>query len=125
MGALWDKIKDAALAAVKPLGKKLAIAAIQREGDRLQKEVRESFLSKGVVKLDSHFDGWQARLEGWVTACRFIPQSFKEKLAEVIKEEGDKLQAKVREAAENGGPQAIDQAFDLAQAKLIERIERL
>lgn len=122
---MWKKIQDAGLALLTKLGKSLAIKVVQKEGDRLQREVKAAVLSKGIIKFDDLFDAWQNRLLGWVTDCRFLPNALKSKAKRIIKDEGDKLQARVHSAAEAGGPDAIDKAFDTAQEAIIKRISEI
>ena len=98
---------------------------VQSEGDRLQREVKLALLEKGPDAIDSLFDSWQLRLVNGINFIKFAPAWLREAAIKIVQEEGDKLQARAKDAALKGGPEALDLAFDAAQGVILERISSL
>ena len=118
---LASKLKDF----LKPIGLRIAVKIVQREGDNLQAQVKEAVAKKCEDQVDQKIDAWQERLIKSIAGVGFLPEGIKEKAERIVQECGDKLQAKLQIAICNGGPGAIDAAFDSVQEHLIERIQAL
>jgi hypothetical protein len=54
-----------------------------------------------------------------------LKRTLKDAAKKVVTEEGDQLQARLKEALAKEGPGAIDKVLDGAQAALLSRIEAL
>lgn len=68
------------------------------------------------------------RLWGWIRRApvgRWLGKFLKPAVADIIQEQGDKLQAKVVAAVEKKCPQEIDEHFDRWQAALLKAVEWL
>ncbi len=95
---------------------------IQEKGDELQAKVVASVEKKCPEEIDEHFDRWQT---GLLKAVEWLPAAVRPRARNIIKEEGDRLQVRVREAACEHDATAVNAAFDGFQALLIQRLEAL
>lgn len=130
---MWTKLIGA-LKAFRPkdviLGglKKLAIREVQKEGDRLQAELRGRLAKEGPGSIDRTIDAAQRRITVAIKTqgptWAFL-DPIREKIAEALQAWGDKLQERIKKEVASYGPTAVDLAFDTAQKELIAAIEAL
>ena len=122
---MWEKLLGFVKSPLQTIGKRLAIKIIQSQGDHLQELTLNMFRKDGPRAIDRNFDVIQGKTKALILRLRFIPGVFKDKLLEIVQDEGDRLQSAVKTAASSGGELAINKAFDMAQEKTIERIQAL
>ena len=121
--ALFGKLNPARL--LRAAAKKILVKAVQVEGDRMQKKLKDELDRKGPAAVDSLFDGWQARLITAVNSAKFVPPGLRDAAVAIIQREGDRLQERISQLLRDRGGEGIDLAFDTAQQAIIERIEAL
>jgi hypothetical protein len=110
---------------LKPLGKALAVRMITSEGDKLQASLSAAVLAKGPKAIDDVVDRFQAKMLGAVEGLSFLPGGMKSAIGKAVQEYGDKIQAKAASALASGGISAMNNAIDLLQEELIERVKAL
>lgn len=123
--AAWEWLRRLPVARyLRPLWQGLLVQLVQQEGDRLQVQVQAAVREHGPAAVDRLVDGWQERMHRGV-ALLPLPAWVRDPLRRLIQEHGDILQERLKDAMRNGGPPAVDVAFDTAQAAFIERIRAL
>jgi hypothetical protein len=110
---------------LKPLGRALAIRFVQSEGDILQGRLRIDVIEHGPKAVDSAFDVTQVRIKRGVEKLKFLPEAIKAAIFRIIMDEGDRLQARVRDCVQSGGVVGLDYIFDLSQESIISKIKSL
>ena len=124
-GRLKELARSGFLKLLKPLAKKGVIQLVQREGDKLQNNVGAALVHQGPEAVDKLFDSWQARILSGLNTLQFLPDWIRHHALRIVQDEGDKMQQRVKDAALNGGPRAVDLVFDHSQRLIIERINAL
>lgn len=113
--------------------KKVAVAVIQKEGDKLQEKIKaqvagEKDACRLCDKLDRVIDDAQKMTLVLIATSGPSWEFLKPVRAKIAKEvgaHGDKLQEALRNEIKAKGPGVVDAVFDKAQATLIANIEAL
>ena len=108
-----------------PFIKRYAKGLVMSEGDILQAKVLYLYDTQGMKGIDRAFDATQLKMIDMTAKIPFAPDWLKKSIVNIVQEEGDELQAKVKKVAEKGGHDAVSKAFDLAQEAICARIDSL
>jgi len=123
---LWQAIRKAPVAKwIRPIWQAALRHEIEREGDRLQNQLRAAVSLEGPGAVDRVFDQSQVRLKAAVLRQSWLPGSLEDRLAALIQKHGDRAQEAVKLAVIHGGPAAVDQAVDAAQELLLAQVAAL
>jgi len=106
-------------------GKAQARKIVREEGDSLQDEGVEFIKDRGPSGVDDAFDKSQARLIAAVNRIKLLPGFAKTIINDIVRDEGDRWQAKAKLAVLDQGVGAFNRVVDQAQDKLIARIDEL
>lgn len=122
---VWEFVRRLPVARyIRPLWQAMLVELVQREGDDLQKRVREVVALEGPAGVDRLVDGWQDKLHRGAAIIP-LPALIREAFRRIVFEWGDKIQENIKTALKTGGPPAVDSAFDAAQTALIARLRAL
>ena len=124
-GKLKDYLNAGFLKLLRPIARKGVIKLVQVEGDKLQAKVNLAIAQQGPDAVDKLFDSWQGKLLAGINTLKFLPEFMRHGAVVIIQDEGDKLQAMVKDAALKSGPIGVDAAFDFSQNAIIERVNAL
>lgn len=110
---------------LKPFAKSALRKALSSECAKLRLSLSERVRREGPVAVDKLFDPLQARLLAALNSARLIPPSIRERAAEAIQEDGDKLQARARLLVRDYGEKGVGMALAEIEELLLARIEAL
>lgn len=110
---------------LQPLWKGALKTAVRISLDEAREELLEAFAKHGPRAVDRNIDAIQARLDRGMAKLEFLPDGIEDKIKAIIHEKGDELQAKLKDAVEAGGPDAINAAFDKLRLEIMARIDGL
>ena len=115
---------------VTAMTRKLLIRALEKHWNKLRDEAVEGYLKYGPVAVDKVVDRMQeTAIKVVQRVCRwkwlsFLCQ-FADKAEQVIQEEGDALQAKLKKIAKEKGPEGLALAFNVGKRVIEERIKAI
>ena len=109
---------------IRPLWQGLLLDVVREEGDALQVRVKAAVAVEGPAAIDRLVDNWQAAIKRRLEALP-LPLGIERRLLDAVQGQGDAFRAALRRALANGGPGAVDVAFDAAQEALAARIAAL
>ena len=121
---VWTYLRKLPIAAwIKPLWKQALKDLLQKEGDQCQVLLRSAVAAEGPGAIERVIDGWLGAVKRGLERLP-LPGWAKEWAIDFLGRHGSELKAKLIAVAERG-PDAIDVAFDAAQAVLISRVDAL
>ena len=113
------------LAILRPISKALLIKAVYSVGDNLQERLLKELNDKGPMAVSKAYDAAQSEMIELIEKARFVPDSFRRKAIDIVRNEGDVFQRNLIDRLQASGSAGLSLLIDRSQDMIATRIRSM